>query len=294
MKAPWNRIRVGINISINNCIQHLAKFVGEVFFYVYFYFMKGLSVVLCCFLLTACKKDLPEDTLFSLLDSKQTGISFQNKVIEDEHQNMILLEYTYNGAGVAAGDINNDGLPDLFFGGNQVSCRLYLNKGNLSFEDITENAGLITKGWATGVNMVDVNEDGLIDIYICLANKRITGITKNLLYINNGDLTFKESAESYGIADTADATHSIFFDYDKDGDLDMYLLNHTFENSNPSKLVPRRIHGEAQNTDKLFRNEGRGKDSGDQPVFTDVSHESGITFEGYGLGIAVSDIDQDE
>lgn len=254
---------------------------------IFFWFI-GVS-----WIIISCSRTEKPDLLFTLMDPDDTGVRFENTIVETVQQNMILKEYTFNGAGVAVGDINNDGLPDLFFGGNQVSSRMYLNEGGLKFKDITGNAGLTTNGWVTGVNMVDINQDGFLDIYVCLANKQMTGFKKNLLFINQGDLTFKESARACGLDDGADATHSVFFDYDRDGDLDMYLVNHTFENRNPTQLIPRRLKGEAPNTDMLFRNDGPVQNDSGLPIFTDVSEEAGISIEGYGLGVAVSDFNLD-
>ena len=144
---------------------------------------------------------------------------------------MFVNEYTYMGGGVGIGDFNNDGLQDIFFAGNQVSSKLYINKGNLRFEDITQKAGVPTNTWCTGVSVVDINNDGWPDIYVSVSG-RVAGIReKILLFINQHNLTFKEEAAEYGLADTSYSTQAVFFDYDKDGRLDMYLLNHTLNDN---------------------------------------------------------------
>jgi hypothetical protein len=225
--------------------------------------------------------------LFESLPDTETGITFSNTLTETPTLNVLEFEYFYNGGGVAVGDFNNDGLQDIFFAGNMVPSKLYLNKGNLKFEDITGQAGINTSGrWASGVAVADVNNDGYQDIYVCVTGKAAPQQRRNLLYINNKDNTFTEAAQQYGLADDSYSTHAAFFDYDKDGDLDLYLLNHTLEEKNPNLLRPQLRNGSGKNTDKLYRNNGNKS-------FTDVSKEAGILVEGHGLGIAVSDINQD-
>lgn len=199
----------------------------------------------------------------------------------------------YNGGGVAVGDVNNDGLPDLYFSGNMVSGKLYLNKGNLKFEDITASSGTTTNLWVNGVTMIDINQDGLLDIYACTVNPKINKTsTPNLLFINKGldaqgKPIFKEEAKAYNLADEGNSTQAAFFDYDKDHDLDVYLLRNAIDNfSNPNVPRPKIINGTSKSTDKLYRNNGNN-------TFTDVSKEAGILIEGRGLGLAVSDINQD-
>ena len=174
---------------------------------------------------------------FNLTDAGLTGISFSNDQ-EDEERNVLQYQYFYNGGGVCAGDVNNDGL-DLFFTGNDVSNRLYINQGNWYFQDVTAKAGLTSAGWSTGAVMADVNDDGWLDIYVCRSGKYDAENRKNLLFINQRNNTFKEEAARYGLDDPAQSTMAAFFDYDRDGDLDMFLLNHSvtqYSNFNVAEL----------------------------------------------------------
>ncbi|MBW8839326.1 MAG: VCBS repeat-containing protein, partial [Gemmatimonadetes bacterium] len=177
----------------------------------------GIVVVFGC--LTSCRLGTSEHAVFELLDSKRTGVSFSNTITTSDSLNVLKDSYVYNGAGVAAGDIDNDGLPDLFFAGNMVSSRLYLNKGGLRFEDITTGAGVSTHRWATGVTMVDLNNDGYLDIYVSVSGPEWSSASDraNLLFINNGNRTFTEAAAKYGIADTGFTTQAAFLDYNHDG-----------------------------------------------------------------------------
>lgn len=226
--------------------------------------------------------------LFKVLDKEQTGIDFENKLNYNDSLTVLDFEYMFNGAGVALLDVNKDGLLDVFFTGNEVSSRLYLNKGNMQFEDITQKAGLKTEGWCYGASVVDINQDGYPDIYICKAGNRNTRPEQmhNLFFINNGNNTFTESAAKMGLDDDGYDIQAAFLDYDHDGDLDMYLLRNSFVNYNRNNARVKQMDGGAASTDKLFRNNGDGK-------FTDVSKEAGITIEGFGLGIGVCDLNND-
>jgi hypothetical protein len=235
-------------------------------------------------------------TLFERLTPDETGITFQNEITESDTLNVLEFSYFYNGGGVGVGDLNNDGLQDIYLTGNQVSSRLYLNKGNWKFEDITESAGVGTNRWARGVSMVDINGDGLLDMYISVAGTTRAGDKTNLLFINQGNDAaglprFREQAKEYGLADSAHTTQTAFFDYDRDGDLDAYLLTNAIEWFNPNLSRPKKLNGEGRSTDRLLRNEGNGSEG--HPVFRDVSREAGILTEGYGLGIAISDLNAD-
>lgn len=238
-----------------------------------------------------------EKHLFTRLDHSDTGIEFQNTLFENENLNVLNYVYYYNGGGVATGDINNDGLPDILFTGNMVKNRLYLNKGNFKFENITDKSGIAARqGWCSGATMADVNGDGNLDIYICRSADAGTSMRKNLLFINNGDLTFTESADAYGLANNGYSTQASFFDYDKDGDLDMFLINHSLQQyttgavENPGWRKQTNPAFEC----KLYRNEGNAPGQ-QHPVYTDATAEAGITSNvlTFGLGLAVSDMNND-
>jgi len=242
-------------------------------------------VSITCIFLFGCKK---EGGLFQNPPSTNTGITFSNDIVETEELNILDYLYFYNGGGVAIGDINNDNLPDIFFSGNQVNNKLYLNKGNLEFEDISTHAGIEGKSsWNTGVSMADINGDGFLDIYVC-AVVGINGFNgHNELFINQGDGTFKEQSSAYGLDFDSYSSSATFFDYDLDGDLDMYLLNHAVHTSKSYGSVDLRRQRNYETGDKLLRNDG-GK-------FIDVSKEVGIYggINGYGLGVAISDFNTD-
>src|SRR2546422_1165365 len=230
--------------------------------------------------------------LFRLLSQAQTGVTFANTITTSDSVNVQTNVYLYNGAGVAVGDIDNDGLPDIFFAGNMVSSRLYLNKGNMRFQDITQSAGVMTNRWATGVTLVDINNDGYLDIYISVSGPPWSkGAQRaNLLFVNNGDHTFTEAAARYGIADTGFTTHAVFLDYNHDGYLDLFLLENSPEdfargevNSHPAGVAS----SSRSSYDQLYRNNGDG-------TFTNVSQEAGILRDvGYGLGVVVADFNGD-
>src|SRR6266498_4427596 len=182
--------------------------------------MRNSSVLIALLLSAGCAGEKSGPPLFKLLSPEQTGVTFANTITTDDSLNVQNDVYVYNGAGVAVGDIDNDGLPDLFFSGNMVSSRLYRNKGNMQFEDITERAGVHTNRWCTGATMVDINNDGYLDIYVSVSAPGGGGKgadRANLLFINNGNGTFNEAARAYGIADTSYTTHAVFLDYNHDG-----------------------------------------------------------------------------
>jgi hypothetical protein len=245
-----------------------------------------LVCVAVFFLLITTSCTQKEETLFGRLPSSVTGIHFENTLTPNDSLNILEYVYYFNGGGVAIGDINNDGLQDIFFSGNQVSSRLYLNLGNLKFKDITETAGVGTDRWMTGIAMADVNGDGWLDIYVCSAGSPKSSQRTNRLFVNNGNATFTELAHHWGLDYNGYSTQAAFFDYDKDGDLDMYLLNHDHQVRSLNDPKVKSVDGKAMSADRLFRNNGYAK-------FTDVSQEAGITVEGYGLGISVSDINND-
>src|SRR5882757_8845832 len=182
------------------------------------------------FLLSCHHTEVNTKTVFTEVPSSKTHIDFRNDIKEDADYNILTYEYLYNGGGVAVGDINNDGLPDILFTGNMTPNRLYLNKGHFKFEDITESSGIAAaQGWCTGATMADVNGDGLPDIYICRSGDSDPVRRRNLLYINLGNGKFREAAMEYGLADEGYSTQAVFFDYDHDGDLDMFLANHSLQ-----------------------------------------------------------------
>ncbi|MBV6646249.1 MAG: VCBS repeat-containing protein [Cyclobacteriaceae bacterium] len=223
---------------------------------------------------------------FRILSSESTGIDFNNEIIETDSLNPFDYIYIYNGSGVGVLDVNNDDLPDLFFAGNVESSKLYLNQGQFQFQDISSTAGVNTKKWCTGVSIVDVNADGWHDIYVCVADRHFTENGSNLLFINNQDNTFTESAAEYGLDDIGYSTQAAFFDYDLDGDLDAYLLTNGIEKHNHNDLRPRKLKSEGISTDRLYQNNG-------DLTFSNVSGEAGITIEGYGLGIGIIDVNED-
>ncbi len=226
--------------------------------------------------------------LFEKLPASKTHIDFTNQIKETPDFNILDYLYFYNGGGVSSGDINNDGLVDLFFTSNQGKNKLYLNKGNMEFEDISVKAGIEGfSDWKTGVTMADVNGDGFLDIYVCAVSNFKGMEGSNELYINNGDNTFTEKANEYGLDFTGFSTQAAFFDYDKDGDLDCYLLNHAVHNTRSYDRVNTRMLKDNEAGDYLYRNDG-GK-------YKDISTESGIyqAAMGYGLGISVADLNND-
>lgn len=248
--------------------------------------IKKPYIILSCLgsFLINCDSKVEQKPLFSTVDASKTGIGFTNTIITDKRLNPVNNLYVYNGGGVGVADVNNDGLPDIFFSGNNVSSKLYLNKGGLKFFDATQTAGLETSRWCTGVSMVDINGDGYVDIYVSVGGIEEGRARENLLYINNRNGTFTERAEDYGLNVDRYTTQAVFFDYDKDGDLDVYMLNNGIDGNN--NLHPIRKEGEAITTDMLFRNNG-------DDTFTDVSAAANISIEGYGLGIGILDVNND-
>ena len=232
-------------------------------------------------------------TLFKLLSTSQSGIDFNNQLFESDTLNILNQANIYNGGGVGIGDFNNDGLMDVYFAANMVSNKLYLNKGSMKFDDITKRANVDGQGrWCTGVAVVDINGDGWQDIYLSASFRSDPKRRTNLLYINKGlnkkgIPVFKESAADYGLADSGFSTQAYFFDYDKDGDLDMYqVTNEIYDSKTPIYYRAKLTDGTAENTDRLYRNNGNG-------TFTNVSKEAGITIEGWGHAASITDVNLD-
>ena len=255
-------------------------------------FYKALIAVV---LVSACSPMEEDKTLFLQLDAGHTGITFSNDLVQTPEVNVYTFRNFFNGSGVGIGDFNNDGFKDIYYAGNQVDNQLYINKGNLQFEDITSYAGVACKNiWSTGISIADVNGDGWDDIYVCKSGKPDGPNRHNELFINNGDvdakgrMTFTERSEEYGIDDEGLSIHAAFFDYDRDGDLDCYLLNNSLKTV--STLEPSADQREIRDTlggNKLYRNDGG--------VFIDVSTDAGIygSAIGFGLGVTVTDVDRD-
>lgn len=238
------------------------------------------------FIISCDKKDV---TLFQLISSDLSGIHFANTITENDSINVLEIEYVYNGGGVGIGDFNNDGLQDIYFTGNMVANRLYINEGDFKFKDVTEQAGVAGEDrWCSGVAVVDINKDGWLDMYVSATLRGDSLSRTNLLYINQGTNsegipTFIESANAYNLANGGHSTQGAFFDFDLDGDLDLYLMDH----EKPTTTYRHKItDGTALNNDHLYRNNGDG-------AFTDISREAGILLEGFGLGVAITDINLD-
>jgi hypothetical protein len=250
--------------------------------------MRKPLLLLLIVLFISCTKP----TRFKLLSYRQTGVDFENKIIETDSLNIANYEYIYNGAGVGVGDLNNDGLQDILFIGNEVSPRVYLNLGNFKFKDITSNfKGLTNDRWYSGATFVDINSDGWTDVYLTATADIAPGKCENRLWINQGagdgnDPLFVEMAGKYGIADEGESVSAAFFDYDRDGDLDLYVLNNTLNQRMNTSYRERINDGSANNNDRLYRNNGDG-------TFTNVTMQAGIVYEGFGLGLALGDVNKD-
>lgn len=251
--------------------------------------MKKIYSLLLLSFLVSCNETVNKQPQFELLTAKTTGINFNNDLVSTDVFNVYKYRNFYNGGGVAIGDINNDGLQDIYLTSNLNENKLYLNKGNFTFTDITITANVGgSKAWSTGVSMVDINADGFLDIYVCNSGDVEGDNKQNELFINNTDGTFTEKAVEYGLADLGYSTHASFFDYDKDGDLDVYLLNNSYQAIGSFNLTKNeRPKRDILGGDKLFQNQGN--------YFVDVSEKAGIygSIIGFGLGITVSDVNND-
>lgn len=250
--------------------------------------MKKLIYLVFTLFLVSCSKS----PRFQLLSSKQTGIDFNNRIVETDSLNIVTYENIFNGAGVGIGDLNNDGLQDIIFAGNQVTPRVYLNLGSFKFRDITSDFdGLSNKQWYCGVALTDINGDGWLDVYLTSTAGTDPLKRKNRLWINNGisadsGPTFTEMAEKFGIADTSQSVAAAFFDYDCDGYPDLYILNNTVNSRMNTSYRTKIVDGSSADNDKLYHNNGDG-------TFSDVTRKAGIVYEGFGLGLAVGDVNKD-
>ena len=260
-----------------------------------YYHTIGAVIFLLAFILSACKSKTAESPLFEVLDSKRTGLNFSNDLSYNKDFNLFKYLYFYNGSGIGAGDFNNDGKIDLFFASNQQQNKIYLNEGDLNFKDVTKEANIPEDGgWSTGISVVDINNDGLLDIYVCRVGNYETLKSKNQLLIcqgidKNGVPFYKDEAHEYGLDFSGFSTQAVFFDYDGDGDLDMFLLNHSVHENGtfrPRSEFLGTYH--PLSGDRIYSNNGNN-------TFTDVTKETGINSSaiGYGLGIAVADINLD-
>jgi hypothetical protein len=251
--------------------------------------IKSLLFLAISIFLSACTNQNPESETkrFTLLDSASTGITFTNQLTESDSLNYFTYQYMYMGGGTAIGDINNDGLADIFLTGNMVDNKLYLNKGGMKFEDITQTAGISGDSrWYTGVSLVDINNDGHLDIYLSVSGKN--GNKSNQLYVNNGDLTFSERAGEYGINDNGQSIQSTFFDYDKDGDLDLFVINYPITDFKTANTVYRMMINRADmaKSDHLYTNNGDG-------TFTNVTEKSGLLNFGLSVSSSIADYNND-
>ena len=252
------------------------------------------SLIFICLFFSCNKKK----SLFKQVSSEHSNVHFNNLIIENDSINPIDVTNIYNGGGVGIGDFNNDGLNDVYFTGNLVSNKLYINNGKLSFQDITQQAGVTGDGrWCRGAAVIDINNDGWLDIYVCVSMEKSADKRQNLLYVNegkesNGIPRFKEMAAEYGLNDTTHSTMATFFDYDNDGDLDIYLVvNEILKTENPAVFRPIIKDGTFPSTGRLYRNDFDVKLA--HPVFTEVSKIAGVSTEGYGHGVSIADFNKD-
>ncbi len=251
-----------------------------------------MRYILLLLLLTITLFSCSEKPRFELMVSDHTGIEFINRITPSDSMNVMSFEYLYNGAGVGIADLNNDGRQDIIFAGNQVASRIYLNEGKFKFSDISSSFEDLDNGqWYSGIAFVDINSDGWMDVYLTCTAYNDSVRRKNRLFINqglqnDGQMVFKDMAETYGLADDSYSVHAAFFDYDKDGDLDLYLLNNHINDRNSGAFIHKVSDGSAPSNDDLYRNNGDG-------TFSNLSIEAGIVYDGFGLGLALGDVNKD-
>ena len=260
--------------------------------------MKKYRLLICIATMVFVFSCNSKPPLFKLISPENSNIHFNNLIVENDSLNPIDVTNIYNGGGVGVGDFNNDGLQDIYFTGNVVSNKLYLNEGKFKFKDVTKTAGVTGEGrWCRGVAVIDINNDGKLDMYVCVSMEKTPEKRQNLLYINegndkNGVPHFKEMAAEYGLNDTTHSTMASFFDYDNDGDLDMYLVvNEILKTENPAVFKAKITDGSSPSTGRLYRNDFNAKLK--HAVFTDVSKQAKVTIEGYGHGVTIADFNKD-
>jgi enediyne biosynthesis protein E4 len=252
-------------------------------------------LLLCLF--SACAFSCKPKTLFKKISADKSGVHFNNRIPDTDSLSILELEYIYNGGGVAIADFNNDGLDDLFFTGNMVENKMYLNQGDLQFRELNDPVIGGSRRWSTGVATVDINNDGLMDLYVCASIKKHAPERANMLFVNkgvdkNGNPSFKDEAAAYHLADTGHSTTAAFFDYDNDTDLDLYVLtNMMVDGRYPNQYRRKITDGTSPNNDRLYRNDFDSTQG--HPVFTDVTRAAGINIEGFGLGLNITDINKD-
>ena len=257
--------------------------------------MNKIIFLVCSIYLFSCQS---KSKLFEQIGSKDSHVDFNNIILENDSVNVLDFENVYNGGGVGIGDFNGDGLQDIYFTGNLVSNKLYLNQGNFKFADITTTSRTSgDKKWCRGVSVVDINNDGKMDMYVCASVNKDPKLRENILYVNQGNdkdgiPIFRDMAAEYGLNDTTYSTMASFFDYDNDGDLDVYVLvNDILKDDFPNRFRPRYLKGEHSSTGRLYRNDWNSNLM--HGVFTNVSREAGILIEGYGHGVTITDINMD-